>query len=1053
LEAGQDIQAGSGSLIDNNGYSFAVESGSGSITLSAGQDIQVGLGTVATLGGGGITATAGRNIQVGFGSIATLDGGDIAVTAGQDIQVGSGSITTVNGGNITATATAGSVITGTDPGGYIFNSVSASDTTDPIYQVVTVDNPYPGTLGGISTAAGGNVKITAGLDIISVLPQGSESSPSDAGCGAFGPEQGNVTLSAGRNVVGHYVVANGAGVINAGVNAGTTAADPGYTDGDPEPTPQEELALSLINGSWTVQATHDINLQEVRNPNSIFNEADNANYKGYHLFDYWTGDATTPCDSVTLNAGNSVLLLGDNLPRNSDESPAVPIIYPPILNITAGAGGVVLGADVILFPSRQGSLNITTTGGGSFESLAYVTYLADMAQYANGELDTPPAFPDEAQLIMSDSTRTRYIPGVDAFGVTDHAATPVHFNDPTTVALNISGDMDNINLTVPEVAQINVVGNMNNCGFAGQNLHPGDVTSINVGATAKANMENSGLLDPNTDSGIKASGDILNQSAYNSVPVASAPDLSLLNDAYINGKLTPLTDLLSRLQYNPKTGLLTFEGQMSTTYEGYLTSLTIQAVDKNGNLLYEGDGITPQTETVSILDSATASKLYQESLSAPPGQNPGYYIGGGGQFNINARNVDLGSTLGIRSLGPGDGSAGPGQNGALATICHFTQGADINIALSGYLDIFSTTISAINGGNITIDAADYVTVGLESINGDNQYVRGIFTVGPGNVSVTAGGDINVNGSRIAAYDGGNVFVESLSGNVDAGNGSSGSVSVEEIYVDPSTYLVYHFSPIIPLSGILAMTFPPHSLFFPAPAYTVGNILVETPHGNITASAAGIVQLPLNGVDSTVVLPAPCVSAAPANPSGGVPTVVLLAGEDMLGNIISPGMNIDLGGSAVVGSDVTLKASGDIKGLVFARNNANVNAQQNVNVTVLAEQTANVSAGGNISGTIIGIGGVSASGGSVEAALLSNNAISGTTSGESGLAPGAAANATAQAASSDASVKTAVTANQTEDDNEKKKKGRRVALMQKTGRVTVLLPPKHLSQNRTSNIHL
>jgi hypothetical protein len=479
--------------------------------------------------------------------------------------------------------------------------------------------------------------------------------------------------------------------------------------------------------------------------------------------------------------------------------------------------------------------------------------------------------------------------------------------------------------------------------------------------------------------------------------------------------------------------------------------LLIQDVDKNGNPLFEPDGITPKTETVSILDSDTARQLYYESLSAPPGQNPGYYIGGGGQFNINARNVDLGSTLGIRSLGPGDGSAGPGQNGALAKICHFTQGADINLTLSGYLDIFSTTISAINGGNITIDAADYVNVGLTSIAGDNQYVRGIFNVGPGNVSVTAGGNINVNGSRIAAYDGGNVFVESKNGNVDAGNGGSGSVAVEEIYVDPSTYLIYHFSPTIPLSGILAMNFPPHSSFFPAPAYTVGNILVETPHGNITASEAGIVQLPLNGGDSTV-LAAPC-TPSPNGRGTSHPTVVLLAGEDMLGNIISPGKNIDLGGSAVVGSDVTLKASGDIKGLVFARNNANVSAQQNVNVTVLAEGTASVRGGGDVSGTIIGVGGVSASGGSIEAALLSNNGISGATSGESGLAPGAAANATAQAASSDASVKTAVAVNQTEDDDEKKKKGRGGALMRKTGRVTVLLPPKHLSQNQTSNTHL
>jgi hypothetical protein len=54
-------------------------------------------------------------------------------------------------------------------------------------------------------------------------------------------------------------------------------------------------------------------------------------------------------------------------------------------------------------------------------------------------------------------------------------------------------------LDAPEAAQINVVGNMYNCRFQGMNLYANDVTSINVGQTAKQNMENSGLLNPNTD--------------------------------------------------------------------------------------------------------------------------------------------------------------------------------------------------------------------------------------------------------------------------------------------------------------------------------------------------------------------------------------------------------------------------------------------------------------------------------------------------------------------------------------------------------------------------
>jgi hypothetical protein len=42
---------------------------------------------------------------------------------------------------------------------------------------------------------------------------------------------------------------------------------------------------------------------------------------------------------------------------------------------------------------------------------------------------------------------------------------------------------------------------------------------------------------------------------------------------------------------------------------------------------------------------------------------------------------------------------------------------------------------------------------------------------------------------------------------------------------------------------------------------------------------------------------------------------------------------------------------------------------------------------------------------------------------------------------------------TATDDDVKKKGKAVATVQKAGRVTVLLPPKHLSQNQTSSNHL
>ena len=95
---------------------------------------------------------------------------------------------------------------------------SSASPTAPYYKV----SP---SLGGISTAAGGNVTITAGGNVTSFLPVQSDynSAQYDGGTGAFGSQPGNVTITAGGNVSGHYVLANGVGTITA---AGTSARQP-----------------------------------------------------------------------------------------------------------------------------------------------------------------------------------------------------------------------------------------------------------------------------------------------------------------------------------------------------------------------------------------------------------------------------------------------------------------------------------------------------------------------------------------------------------------------------------------------------------------------------------------------------------------------------------------------------------------------------------------------------------------------------------------------------------------------------------------------------------
>jgi len=77
--------------------------------------------------------------------------------------------------------------------------------------------------------------------------------------------------------------------------------------------------------------------------------------------------------------------------------------------------------------------------------------------------------------------------------------------------------------------------------------------------------------------------------------------------------------------------------------------------------------------------------------------------------------------------------------------------------------MFSTSISSVNGGNISIIAGGYVKAGPEVFSVPSTAARGIFTTVQSDISVIANGDINVNGSRIATFDGGDITVESLTG--------------------------------------------------------------------------------------------------------------------------------------------------------------------------------------------------------------------------------------------------------------------------------------------------
>ncbi|HTQ52353.1 MAG TPA: filamentous hemagglutinin N-terminal domain-containing protein [Candidatus Acidoferrales bacterium] len=1020
-------------------------------SLSAGDNWNVNLtaGTAFVPTPGQLTPSAGSDgIYLNGSSALQAINGGLTLDAANEVIVSSGAIRTTGGGNIDVTTQYGDVNSGTGAGGFNYLTVA------PWYTPAS-------SLGGISTAAGGNVTINAGGDVIS-FPTTTVAA-SDPGTGAFGSKLGNVTINAGGNVYGNYVVMNGAGIINAGQNIGEipSSQNPIF----------DNVALSLAKGSWNLNAQNNIYLQEVRNPNGVFDNKRFISGKvtgGNHLFDY------DPQASVSLTAGNGVYITGNELPRPNDP---VPMLLPPIVIINAGAGGVALQTptatdgnpndmitlsdyDITLFPSAYQNLEIATTDGGGFGSAN-----------ANGS---------PATLLMSDSGQNHWFnssTGTQPFSETDHASTPAELNNLDPVVLNISGGLQNLILQVSKFASITVGGDMEGFTFFGENLQPNQATSINVGgeifnagsfnsvglhaafpSLSAADFQPLGALPPGISLG----------SWY--LPLAAAIDLSRLpNQSLIgvsqsqlatdinNARLfTDISLIGGNLVYDPNSKTLTAIGSLAGT--DFLTALqtptlTVVRYGPNGQPLLDLNQTLPNgqpnpnyghllTDTITWTPANSANyadftTLNTESLGAASltSNSGGLVVGGTGTFDVNANSISLGNSDGILSVGSGS-VLGRDYSYLGSSIM---SGADINVT-AGYLEMPSSLIAALGGGNVNVTSTDENGAGTSMdlgsqvlapfvpsvMQNNGGFALGIYTTGGGDVNVTGLGTINVDSSRIAAFNGGDIFVESYTGEVDAGSGGS-------TFLIPITVFRPDGSSVgeqVYANGIVAETLRNPSAV-PHGATAPGDITILTPQGDINANAGGIKQEALNGTTPE----SPVVTLTAGTP--------LVPGDYL--NKAGPPIfigNISLGTVGVIGETVIAQATGTITGLAVSKHNTSITSQSVGSLTVLAGGTANVTVQSSGSGsgiTIIGGAGVNANGIGAGATLLGQNVVANGNAATSTMGTSATATAASQSAAGQASAETQQQVANNDGGNDDEKKKKKTGLSRSVGRVTVVLP--------------
>jgi filamentous hemagglutinin family protein len=403
------------------------------------------------------------------------------------------------------------------------------------------------------------------------------------------------------------------------------------------------------------------------------------------------------------------------------------------------------------------------------------------------------------------------------------------------------------------------------------------------------------------------------------------------------------------------------------------------------NFGFSGQNLSAN-QTTAINVAGTIS--YQSFSLANPFNtlgNLGLDLSGPGNFDIAAQSIDLGVSDGISVQAP---------DASLAAISPF--GANLNITTVGDLSLTSTKISNESyQGGINLQVGGALDVGGEfTAFGDPSSPKGIFTTSGGNVEVTASGDVNVNGSRIAAYDGGNIKVTSQSGDVNAGAGGSGYVTLQALQLDSLTHQLETVPATIPGSGILATTIVGSDA-------ALGDITVNAPNGSINASSGGILQIAFNGANTLNNL------------------ITLDAGQDIIAS-----------GSGVIGASVTFHAGRTLTGLFVAANGPIIGDAKNFGPGLLFGPTVHIDGGEGSGGPgiqIVSENPISENGISVPAAAAAPEVAS---------APKAAAQTAA-----DLTTVTASADDQSANIGDEQKKKEPITLAQKVSRITILLPDR------------
>jgi|GEM_PF-2569211 len=604
---------------------------------------------------------------------------------------------------------------------------------------------------GIATMAGGNIAIAA-EDIYCQI-------------GTF--DHGDLTVYARGKLDGRFLAADGDIHLTSLTDFGVTSDKAKVLD----------TLVELGTGSLEIQALGNLSLGTVSNPVLT------ALKKTWWL----TYDENS---SVTLRSalGDTIVSGGYDYRKSGDKTdqPFRYYLLPSSLDIMAGRDisfGLNKDTHLIMAPSTEGQLSLVAGRDLNGKKIG------NTGKYTNSQLYMSAYAPEKMYGNRGTGNLDQYQGWLEEYNTVPD---PLHINSSTPVVIKAGRDIANISLSLPKQTMISADRDIREINYWGQNLHKEDVSLIRAG----------GNLIQQPYAGINDSSLGLHQAGHGLLLVQAGDSIDLgasdgiqstgnIIGAGTNKENSALFKDSDRDEFNRYKGadIAVIAGYaIKGRSEEELAALS-QAIAEYGNEYHFTEENSAPFKLLT--DYSTLLTDYSQQLE---------------RFKITGKQEDenkatslLGSITdvffkAINEYGKqysdqkntADTTSKQDDQNELARIKKTMLEFIINPLLdgnqsgAGNITMTQSKITTNSGkDNLSLLAAGLVDVGTSIIGKEGGAPKGLQTAGGGNINVFAEGDLNINESRAVTYFGGDIFLLSNHGDLNAGRGSNTSVSASE----------------------------------------------------------------------------------------------------------------------------------------------------------------------------------------------------------------------------------------------------------------------------------